>query len=210
MDCLKRINELRDTKKDLLANFSNIVHYHEVDEEIVYYATKNIENMFEWVIKFFEYANKEDNSSKKALIIGMANTFSTFNIPIVMDWNFDSSIEFLFYSSLEITMPVSVREKVFLMPQVCVCDKYYLDIVVMLKKDKLKDGVEGMPIIGIECDGYKYHYETADKATRTSERIREIKMETGMDIFQYTGKEIYSDCTRLANEFWEYVLKYYL
>lgn len=208
MNSKKRIEELSETKNELLDNFGKIVRYHGVDEETIYSAEKNIENVFEWMIRFYEYADKKDNSSKKALMLGMVNILSNLDIPIMFDCMFESPIEFLLYSVLNMKMPQKVKEFIFLMPQVKVCDdKYTLDMALMLRKDPVKDGTEGIPIVGIECDGYKYHYDNAENATKTSERIRKIKMEEGIEIFQYTGKEIYSNCVKLAEEFWEYVEK---
>lgn len=211
MDYQKHQEELKQVKSEIIHNFSNVVRYHDVSEEIIYFANRNIENFFEWMIKFYEYAEREDNSSKKGLILSMVNTLSNLNIPMTLDWEFESPIEFLLYSALEMTMPQRVKNKMFLMPQTCICDgKYRLDIVLMLRQPFVKSGVEGIPVIGIECDGYEYHYGTAEKTTQTLERIRKIKMETGIEIFQYTGKEIYSDCTKLAKDFWEYVERFLL
>lgn len=211
MDSSNRIKELKETEKELLDNFAKIVRYHGVDEETIYSAEKNIENVFEWMIKFYEYADKKDNSSKKALMLGVVNIFSNLNIPMMYDCMFESPIEFLLYSALNMTMPQKVKEKMFLMPQVKVCsEKYSLDMALMLRKDPVQDGTEGIPLIGIECDGYNYHYDNAEKVTKTNERIRKIKMEEGIEIFQYTGKEIYSNCVELAKEFWEYTEKYVL
>lgn len=208
MNFLKRVEELKEIEKELCDNFSNIVRYHGVDDETIYNAEKNIENIFEWMIKFYEYADKKDNSSKKALMIGVVNTFSKVDIPMTYDSFFESPIEFLLFSALNMTMPHKISEKMFLQPQVSVCDdKYLLDMALMLRKDPVENGIEGIPIIGIECDGYNYHYDTAGKAAKTSERIRQIKMEAGIEVFQYTGKEIYKNCVALAKDFWQYIEK---
>ena len=120
---------------------------------------------------------------------------------------FDSSIEKLLFMALKKSMPEKIFQKAYLMPQVQVCnDKYVLDIALMERVDpNANNGREGVPIIGIECNGYNYHYSDSSQATSTAERIREIEMFEGIQVFQYTGKEIYSRNTELADEFWEYV-----
>jgi len=126
------------------------------------------------------------------------------NITNILDW----MIEFLLYSALKISMPSHVWQKAFLMTQVSVCgDKYLLDIALMDRRAPQKDGTEGIPIVGIECDGYDYHYNDSEKAKDTQVRTREIQM-SGITLFSYTGKDIYHNCTELAAEFWEYVEKY--
>ncbi|MCI7351290.1 MAG: hypothetical protein MSH60_11155, partial [Ruminococcus sp.] len=70
-----------------------------------------------------------------------------------------------------------------------------------------KSDSNGIPVIGIECDGYNYHYNDSDSASKTLNRIRNIKMQTGIEILQYTGKEIYRKPFQIANDFWDYVLK---
>lgn len=203
------MDELKEVKDELIKNFSNIVRYHGVDEATIYYATENIGNIFEWMIKFYKYAEKEDNSSKKALMLEMVNIFSNLKIPIVTDCFFESPIEFLLFSALKMTMPQHLHKKMFLMPQVPVCnDEYILDIALMLRIEPVIDGKEGIPIVGIECDGYEYHYNTPERVVQTNLRIRNIKMKTGIEIFQYSGKEIYSSCTDIANDFWRYVEKF--
>lgn len=116
---------------------------------------------------------------------------------------FDSSIEKLLFTALKKSMPEKIFQKAYLMPQVQVCnDKYVLDIALMERVDpNANNGREGVPIIGIECNGYNYHYSNSSQATSTAERIREIEMFEGIRVFQYTGKEIYSRNTELADEF---------
>ncbi|MCI1956628.1 MAG: hypothetical protein LKJ21_09700 [Oscillospiraceae bacterium] len=210
MTSQERIKSLEDTKLDICENFTRICQYHKIDIEKIYYAEQNIENIFDWIIEFYKQDIQKDKTSKKALIIGMVNTISGLKIPIVTSWMHQSPIEFLLYSALENSMPPYIWEKAFMMPQVPVCnEKYYiLDIALMDRRDPEKDGTEGVPIIGIECDGYDYHYNNPDKVTKTQERIRDINMTTGIKIFSYTGTEIYNNCTKLASDFWEYVERY--
>ncbi len=202
----ERIDMLEEIKLDISSNFSQICRHHQIDEEVLYNAENNIENIFDWMIEFYKQDIRHDNTSKKALMIGMANTISNLNVPIITSWMHQSPIEFLLFSALNISIPPHVLERAYLMPQVPVCNnKYILDIVLMDRRDPTKDGTEGVPIVGIECDGYDYHYNDPDKATKTQERIRNIEMNLGIPIFSYTGKEIYSNCTKLALDFWNYV-----
>ena len=208
MTSKERINMLEDIKVDISKNFIQICGYHGISEEILYEADKNITNIFDWMIEFYKQDLAKDNTSKKALMIGMANTISNLDVPMITSFMHDSPIEFLLYSALKISMPSHVWQKAFLMPQVSVCeDKYLLDIALMDRRDPQKDGTEGIPIVGIECDGYDYHYNDSEKAKDTQVRAREIQM-SGVTLFSYTGKDIYHNCTELATEFWKYVEKY--
>ena len=158
------------------------------------------------MIEFYKQDIQNDKTSKKVLMIGMVNTTSDLNVPIVASWMHQSSIEFLLYSALTISMPLRIWEHAYLMPQVPICNnKYILDLALMERRDPQKDGTEGIPIVGIKCDGYAYHYNGPDKAAKTQKRTRNISMNSGILVFSYTDKEIYSNCTRLANDFWKYV-----
>lgn len=206
MTSQERVDILKDIKSDISSNFTQICRHHEIDEETLYHAEQNIQNIFDWMIEFYKQDIQNDKTSKKALMIGMVNTISDLNVPIVASWMHQSPIEFLFYSALKISMPSRIWERAYLMPQVPICNnKYILDLALMDRRDPQKDGAEGVPIVGIECDGYSYHYNDPDKAARTQERIRNISMDAEIRVFSYTGKEIYSNCTKLANSFWEYV-----
>jgi hypothetical protein len=203
---IETIKALEKIKSDIADNFTRICRYHEIKEEVLYYAEQNIENIFNWMIEFYKQALLEGDTSKKALMIGMAHTISDLNVPILTSWVHQSPIEFLFYSMLNHSMPSHIWRRAFLMPQVPVCDgKYILDFALMDRRDSQIDGTEGVPIIGIECDGYHYHYSDPVKTTKTLERVRNISMTTGIKIFSYTGKEIYKNCAKLASTFWEYV-----
>lgn len=203
----KTVDELSKVKDEIVSNFIKIVSYHNIDEKSIYDASCNINNFFEWIIKFYEYGAKEDKTSKKAVMIKLVDVLKNLDIPIFYsDEAFESPIEHLLFNALEVTMPDNIKKDMFLMPQVSVCnDKYILDIALMLKKDYEKDGTDGVPIVGIECDGFKYHSETPEQVRNTYERVRKIRMMENIEIFQYSGIEIYKDCTKLANEFWLYV-----
>ena len=206
MNSEERISVLESIKLDISGNFARICRHHEVDQEIIYRSEENINNIFDWMIEFYKQDLKQDKTSKKALMIGMANTICSLNIPMVKMWMHESPIEFLLYTSLSNSMPSHILEKAFLMPQVVVCDnKYALDIALIERRDPEIDGTEGVPIIGIECDGYEFHYSDTAQAAKTQERIRDIEMNTRIKIFSYTGKEIYRNCTKLAEQFWDYV-----
>jgi len=208
MESQKRIDVLEDIKTDVSKHFTRICQHHKVDEATLYNAEKNIQSFFDWIIAFYKEDIQDNKTGKKALMLGMVNTISSLDVPIMTNQMHQSPIESLLYSTLQISMPARIFEKAFLMPQVSVCDnKYFLDIALMERRDPKKDGTDGVAIIGIECDGYNYHYEDPDKAAKTLKRIRDISMDTGIRILTYTGKEIYKDCMKLAEDFWRYVEK---
>lgn len=203
-----KVEFLKEIKNDFIKNINNICKYHNVDEEKVILAEDSIDGFFEFITGFYEIDN--DSTGKKALVMDFVSNYSDSNNHLPIKDFFQSSIEYLLFSSLQNSMPKHIWEKAYLLPQVNVCnDKYILDIALMERKSYETDGVEGVPIIGIECDGYDTHYSDPEKATKTNKRIREIEMTEGIKVFNYTGKEIYSDCINLAKEFWEYVEKNY-
>ena len=203
MNSEERIKILETIKTDITNNFTRICRHHEIEDETLCYAERNIENIFDWMLEFYKQDLQQDKTSKKALMIGMANIIAGLDVTIMTNWMHESPIEFLLYSALKRSMPLHIWERAFLMPQVPICDdKYRLDIALMDRRD---DGTKGVPIVGIECDGHDYHNGDPAKVTKTQERMRDINMYAGIKVFTYTGKEIYSDCTKLASQFWEYV-----
>lgn len=200
------VGVLEEIKIDIWKHITNISGYHNISIEKLYDANKKIDGMFDFLTRFYELDNANNKSGKKALVLDFVNNPIDQHLGPMMDM-FDSPIEFLLYVALKNSMPDSIHKKAYLMPQAEICNgKYVIDIMLMNRCDPaLENGCEGKPIVGIECDGYEYHYADSDKATDTAKRIREIDMNEGIKIFQYTGKEIYSDCTKLANQFWKYV-----
>ena len=161
-----------------------------------------LESVFEFLIGFYQSDNQNDRSMKKALVLEAANG-SLIKSTSAMMSAFESSIECLMFVALKSTMPQEIFEKAYLLPQVDLCNgRYRLDIALM-KRGSDKDA--DTPLVGIECDGYDDHYSTPENATETKKRLREIEMKTGIRVFSYTGKEIYSSCIELAIEFWKYV-----
>lgn len=199
---------LTEIKKDIQKHITNISLYHNISLEKLYEADKIIDGFFDFLTNFYKSDNANDKSGKKALVLDFVSNPIDQQVGSMSDL-FGSPIEFLMYVALRNSMPESVFEKAYLMPQVELCNgKYVVDIALMDRCDPaLENGCEGKPIVGIECDGYKYHYADPDKAAGTAKRIREIEMQEGIKIFQYTGKEIYSNCTQLASQFWEYVCR---
>lgn len=203
-----KVEFLKEIKDDFIKNIDNICTYHNVDLEKIYFAEKSINGFFEFMTSFYEMDT--DATARKALIIDFVSNYSDSNSYLPNMYFFQSSIEYLFFSSLQNSMPKHIWERAYLLPQLNVCnDKYFLDIALMERRNYEIDGTEGVPIIGIECDGYDTHYSDPEKATKTNKRIREIEMAEGIKVFNYTGKEIYSDCINLAKEFWKYVEKNY-
>jgi len=197
--------ELQKVEQDFLQNFSRIVEYHHISSETVFKAEANIQNFFAWIRAFYEYDFQEDLTSKKGIMIGLVNAFSSFDVPIVLASMFESPIEFLLYSALMVTMPSYLDRYVFLMPQVWVCQKKYrLDIAVMLRTDHLTTP-EGKIIVGIECDGYFDHSSTLNQISQSNERIQRIQQEMSIFVFHFSGSEIYHNSTDLALQVWKYV-----
>jgi hypothetical protein len=208
MESKKKIEILNEIKKDFLEQFNKICKYHDIDEIETFRSVESINNMIAWITGFYEQDMKNNNAGKKAIVLEMANVFSDVKTPFSTGGMFhESSIEYLFFTTLTTQMPQHIQEKAYLHTQVSVCDgEFLLDFALMEHRGK-ESGAEGIPIIGIECDGYTYHYETPDVATKTIERIRYIQMKENIKVFQYTGKEIYKDCTKLAKDFWDYVVE---
>lgn len=203
-----KVEFLKEIKDDFIKNIDNICTYHNVDIEKIYFAEESIEGFFEFMTSFYEMDT--DATARKALVMDFVSNYSDSNSHLPIKDFFQSSIEYLFFSSLQNSMPKHIWERAYLLPQLNVCnDKYFLDIALMERRNYEIDGTEGVPIIGIECDGYDTHYSNPEKATKTNKRIREIEMTEGIKVFNYTGKEIYSDCINLAKKFWEYVEKNY-
>ncbi len=197
---------LEKIRTNISENMLNICNYHNISAEKSYSSILKVESVLDFLIRFYERDNIDDKSSKKALVMEFINNEdnTSFLSPLNI---FGSSTEMLLFMSLKLSMPEKVKAKAYLMPQVKVCDdKYTLDIALMEKiEPKINDGCEGIPVIGIECNGYEYHYSNPEQATQTTKRIREIEMSEGIKVFQYTGSEIYAHNTELAEEFWEYV-----
>lgn len=195
------ITILEQIKGDFINNFLQMCSGERFDSRDVHYSLESIRNLFDLIISFQKAEN--DKTTQKAIALEIiSNTFGT-EIPCSKDCFFESPIEYLMFTALQKTMPYHISQQAFLLPQVPVCDKKYrLDIGLM--KRSFQDDKEGNLLIGIECDGYDYHFDNKSKATATMARVRDIKMNENIEVFQYTGSEIYKDPLSLATAFWEY------
>lgn len=211
MDKQVSIQVLEELKCDLVYTIEKIGHHHNLDEYDISFTTLAIEDFIS-SLKLF-YMCDTDKSFKKALVFSMIKMLKDH--PLDLDFkqyfplNYESSIELLLGTVLYLTAPEGWYDEFYLSFQEPICDnKYRIDIALMKRtKEYRKSDTNGIPIIGIECDGYDYHYSNPDTVSKTLERIRNIKMWEGIEVLQYTGKEIYNKPFEIANNFWSYVDK---
>ncbi|MDE6384998.1 MAG: hypothetical protein K2L36_02490, partial [Eubacterium sp.] len=172
-------------------------------DDVLYGAQYNLENFFEAIKTFLSF--ECDKTTQQAIALEMMTDPLNNDMPILTECFFESPIEYLLFTALQKTIPFHISQQSYLFPQIEVCDKKYrLDIGLLKRKNHGNDGENNL-LVGIECDGYKTHYADNIKAAKTAERIREIKMQENIEVFQYTGKEIFANAIELANKFWKYV-----
>lgn len=193
----------KEIEEDFLRNFDDVCGNQATDLENIYYARENITNFFDLIKNFIE--SKNDRTTQKGIALEIVTDSSWYDFPFCLNCFFESPIEYLMFTALQKTMPFHISQQAYLLPQVEVCNKKYrLDICLM--KRALTRGHDGNKLlIGIECDGYEFHYSDKTKASETASRIREIKMIENIEVIQYTGSEIYANAINLANQFWKHV-----
>lgn len=202
---MEKLELLKEIKNDFFEKYNDVLLKQEqdIENEIKFYANDNLENLFDLIETFL--SSEGDKTTQQAVVLEIMNTALKNDIPFSKECFFESPIEYLLFMALQKTMPYHISKQAYLLPQVEVCDKKYrLDFGLIKRSVSDNDDEKGL-LIGIECDGYDVHYGTSHKAAKTAERIRNIKMSENIEVFQYTGKEIYANSVKLANEFWEYV-----
>lgn len=116
---------------------------------------------------------------------------------------FESPYEWMLYVSLIALMPTNIKNRIEIIPQYKVeieNDKYIIDFCIMDTKNNL-------PIIAIECDGEKNHYETNDNYEHHCDRQNKIIFNNNFLLFRCGNKKIYYHNFEISKEIWDYVLK---
>lgn len=192
-----------EVKYDFMSNLSKYCDDSNFDEDTFYYSFKNFENLFDLMSTFI--SKEGDETSKHAIALELITGSLRCDIPFSIETFLESPIEYLLFTALQKTMPFHISLQAYLQPAIEVCGgKYRLDIGLM-KRNYNGNESEGDLIIGIECDGYDTHYSNKLKATKTADRIRDIKMTENIEVFQYTGTEIFKEPINLAKQFWKYI-----
>lgn len=208
----KFIELISNLKNDLSDNIQRVVSYHDKSEtmELIAQALQTNEKLdyfFDIILNYYTAQKNEDRSTCKATIFQLISCLK--NIDTFSD-NFynhcESPIENLLYVALTITRPEKIKKTTVIRSQVPVCnEKYTLDMAICTFNNHNFDS-DLKVLIGIECDGYTYHYDTHEKSKKTNERINEIKMFEKIEIFQYDGSSIYENCIEIANNIWTYII----
>ncbi len=200
------IDSLKAVKSCLSQGVLKTITYHDQSEsqEITgkaVEACQKIDCLFESIIDYFKSKRDNDKSACKAELIHLTEFFSKavmFTDDYLALSHTQSSIETLLLEALTITRPSKFQGKVFLHSQVDVCDgDFTMDIALCDINSKI--------LLGIECDGYGFHYSDAKDTTKTLNRVNEIKMREKIEVLQYSGSAIYSDCIGISNKIWKYL-----
>lgn len=192
-----------DVKKEFLKNLNKYCNETNIGDETLYYSFRNLENLLDLMSTFI--SKEGDETSRHAIALELITGSLRCDIPFSIETFLESPIEYLFFTALQKTMPFHISLQAYLQPAIEVCGgKYILDIGLM-KRNYKENEPEGDLICGIECDGYDTHYSSKLKATKTTDRIRNIKMTENVDVFQYTGTEIFKDSISLAKQFWKHI-----
>lgn len=200
------VDILEKIKEDFVSQIIKISSYHNIDVSQCYEASESTTNFLDVLIQFYKTDEREKTFRKGLIIELMSKLSKQKHFPVLGMFSEDSPIEYLLLMSLQLTMPEHIWQKAYLMPHQKVCNgKYIVDIALMKRLKPVVDGKEDDIVALIECDGYDYHYKNSDMATKSIKRNREIQMKESVKLFHYSGKDIYANCTQLANEFWEYI-----
>ncbi len=200
---MDKIKIFDDIKNKFFENYDAVSKKQDVNDEMLYFSRNNLENLFELIKNFL--SAEGDKTTQQSIALEIMTSSLINDIPISKEGFFESPIEYLLFTALQRTMPFHISQQAYLLPQVEVCNKKYRLDIGLIKRSFNDDSEGNNVIIGIECDGYETHYGDKTKAAKTAKRIREIKMAESIEIFQYTGKEIFANAIELANKFWNYI-----
>lgn len=79
------------------------------------------------------------------------------------------------------------------------CMQFQVPILTYRADFVICENTENPSLIVVECDGHDFHERTKEQAERDRRRDREMQS-AGYRVFRFTGREIYRDAFKCADE----------